>query len=179
MTGKFDSRWTFALLAATCAAIIYPCSATAQQNVLGPESNILDRFAHCRGLADAGARLACFDAAATALAAAGEVTLVSRTDVEQNQRQLFGFDVSLLNPFSERGESDELSSITSTMASARQIGPNGWLLTLEDGSVWRQIDTTRAAFSTRQPHVVTVRRAAMGSYMMKVGNTPAFRVKRE
>lgn len=162
-----------------CSAILSPSLAVAQQAPSTPQSDILGGVVRCRDMADDGARLACFDAAASALAAAGEVTLVSRTEVEQTQRQLFGFNASLLNPFSGRSDADELASITSTMASARQIGPDGWLVTLEDGSVWRQIDTTRAVFSTRQPHVVTVRRAAMGSYMMKVGNTPAFRVKRE
>lgn len=179
MTAKFDQSRNFGLALSLCWAIINPGSAAAQQAPSTPQSDILDGVIRCREMADDGARLACFDAAASALAAAGEVALVSRTEVEQTQRQLFGFNASLLNPFSGRSDADELASITSTMASARQMGPTGWLVTLEDGSVWRQIDNTRAVFSTRQAHVVTVRRAAMGSYMMKIGNTPAFRVKRE
>lgn len=178
MTMKPMIVWIVALPVALFSAILNPDLATAQQANSTPATNIIGEFARCREMMDDRERLACFDGAAGALAAVGEVALVSRADVARSQRQLFGFNASLLNPFSGRGDSDELASITSAMASARQT-PSGWLVTLEDGSVWRQIDTTRAVFSSRQRHEVTVRRAALGSYMMKVGNAPAFRVKRD
>ncbi|GAW40910.1 hypothetical protein SH203_01312 [Brevundimonas sp. SH203] len=65
------------------------------------------------------------------------------------------------------------------MTSARDLGRGEWLITLDDGSVWRKTDSVDVLFSARRQYPVTVRRAALGSYMMKVGDTPAFRVKRE
>jgi len=123
--------------------------------------------------------LACFDSAATRLAAAGEVAVVSRQDIEQNQRRLFGFNVTALNPFSGSGRSEELQSISATMTSARNLGRGEWSITLDDGSVWRKTDGVDVLFSASRQYPVTVRRAALGSYMMKVANDPPFRVRRE
>ncbi len=65
------------------------------------------------------------------------------------------------------------------MTNARDLGRGEWIITLDDGSVWRKTDNVVPIFSTRRENPVTVRRAALGSYMMKVGDTPPFRVKRE
>ena len=113
------------------------------------------------------------------MAAAGEVAVVSREDVQQNQRRLFGFSVSMINPFDAGGRAEELQYISATMTAARDLGRGEWLITLDDGSTWRKIDGVQPVFSTRRQYPVTVRRAALGSYMMKVGDTPPFRVRRE
>lgn len=113
------------------------------------------------------------------MAAAGEVAVVSRQDVEQNQRRLFGFNVSALNPFENMGRSEGLQSISATMTSARNLGRGEWSITLDDGSVWRKTDGVEVQLSAGRRYPVTVRRAALGSYMMKVANDPPFRVRRE
>lgn len=105
--------------------------------------------------------------------------MVSRQDVQQNQRRLFGFNVSITNPFDREGRSEELQSISATMVGARNLGRGEWIITLDDGSTWRKIDGGDPIFSTRRQYPVIVRRAALGSYMMKVGDTPPFRVRRE
>ncbi len=152
--------------------------AYAQQNTASASNDLIGSVTRCRGVQGDQARLACFDTAAAALAAAGEVAVISRQDVEQNQRRLFGFNVSALNPFDISGGND-LRSISGTMTGARDLGRGEWLITLDDGSVWRKTDGADVSFSPRRQYPVTVRRAALGSYMMKVGDTPPFRVKRE
>lgn len=153
--------------------------AEARQNNLAAGNDLIGTVTRCREIEADGARLACFDAAATELAAAGEVAVVSRQDVEQNQRRLFGFNVSALNPFDSSGRSESLQSISGTMTSARNLGRGEWSITLDDGSVWRKTDGLEVLFSASRQYPVTVRRAALGSYMMKVANDPPFRVRRE
>lgn len=153
--------------------------ADARQNNATAGNDLIGTVTRCREIeADVG-RLACFDAAAARLAAAGEVAVVSRQDVEQNQRRLFGFNVSTLNPFGNSDRPDNLQSISATMTSARSLGRGEWLITLDDSSVWRKTDGSDVSFSPNRQYPVTVRRAAMGSYMMKVANDPPFRVRRE
>lgn len=153
--------------------------AEARQNNLAAGNDLIGTVTRCREIEADGARLACFDAAATQLAAAGEVAFVSRQDVEQNQRRLFGFNVSALNPFDSSGRSESLQWISGTITSARNLGRGEWSITLDDGSVWRKTDGANVSFSPNRQYAVTVRRAALGSYMMKVANDSPFRVRRE
>ncbi|WP_295209366.1 hypothetical protein [uncultured Brevundimonas sp.] len=161
-------------------AVIFASNQAAAEQDLAPSgSDLVGAVTQCTTIAANAARLACFDAAAARLSAAGEVAIVSRQDVQQNQRRLFGFNVTGLNPFSGSGESEELQSISATMTSARNLGRGEWSITLDDGSVWRKTDGVDVLFSANRQYPVTVRRAALGSYMMKVANDPPFRVRRE
>jgi len=161
-------------------AVIFASNQAAAEQDLAPSgSDLIGAVTQCTTIAADAARLACFDAAAARLSAAGEVVIVSRQDVQQNQRRLFGFNVTGLNPFSGSGESEELQSISATMTSARNLGRGEWSITLDDGSVWRKTDGVDVLFSANRQYPVTVRRAALGSYMMKVANDPPFRVRRE
>lgn len=176
---KDSNEIKIAVLASVLVSLI-ATTAFARQNAASTGSDLVGAVIQCRNIQGDAARLACFDAASTTLAAAGEVAVVSRQDVEQNQRRLFGFNVSTLNPF-ERSSSrpDGLQSISGAMTSARSLGRGEWLITLDDGSVWRKIDSVETLFLANRQYPVTVRRAALGSYMMKVANDPPFRVRRE
>ena len=171
-------RWKIAVFP-LCMAVFVAIPAQAKQNSAVGGNDLIGPVTRCRAIQADTARLACFDAASASLAAAGEVAVVSRQDVEQNQRRLFGFNVSALNPFDSSGRSESLQSISATMTSARSLGRGEWLITLDDGSTWRKTDSVETLFSANRQYPVTVRRAALGSYMMKVANDPPFRVKRE
>ena len=173
-----ETRSKIAVMAALTASLIAGY-AEARQNNAPAGNNLIGAVTGCRAIEADVARLACFDAAATRLAAAGEVAVVSRQDVEQNQRRLFGFNVSALNPFENSARGENLQSISATMTSARNLGRDEWSITLDDGSVWRKTDGVEVLFSPSRQYPVTVRRAALGSYMMKVANDPPFRVRRE
>nr|WP_314436655.1 hypothetical protein [uncultured Brevundimonas sp.] len=168
-----------AIMLVIFGAGITPSFALAQatSQISGPE--LLSSITRCRSIVSDSERLLCFDAAAGSLAAAGDVAVVRRDDVQQDQRRLFGFNVAISNPFNPNGRADEIQSISAMMTNARDLGRGEWIITLDDGSIWRKTDSVVPIFSTRRENSVTVRRAALGSYMMKVGDTPPFRVKRE
>jgi hypothetical protein len=79
-----------ALLSITTALVtLAPGTALAQ-------SDALDPILACRAIADDGERLACFDQAAAALSgdeAAGEIVVVRREQIEQAERESFGFSL--------------------------------------------------------------------------------------
>lgn len=156
--------------------------ATAQDGAGAPRPAALQALVACREVAADGARLACFDRAAAALDAAeqsGEVVVVDRERVRATRRDLFGFDLPSIAAFTGRGvEEPADESIQSTLVSASSI--NGqWVVTLENGSTWRQIDTGRPSIRTRPGTEVRIRRAAMGSYLMSVDGSRGIRVRRE
>lgn len=141
----------------------------------------MQRLLDCRSLAETSTRLACYDAAAESLRLAeqtGEIVVVERQRVLETNRALFGFtlpDVSSLLG----GERSQLDEVETTLERASYVAGAGWTFYLADGSTWRQIDTTSLQFRAIAGLPVKIRRAAMGSYMLKVANNPAVRAKRQ
>lgn len=160
-------------------AIFSPQLTHAQTPPAQSGADLLNAVTRCRSLSEDAERLRCFDAATLSLSQAGDVTIVSRAEVQQNQRRLFGFNASILNPFDGDGRSEDIQSISATTTNIRDLGRGEWIITLDDGSAWRKIDASTPTFSLRRQYPVTVRRAALGSYMMKVADNPPFRVRRE
>lgn len=169
---------TFAVM---LAGVLIAGAAQAQDS---RRADALERLAACRSVADGPARLACYDAAAAALDEAersGEVVVLDRAQVEETRRGLFGFPMPRLDIFNRGGdrvEAEEIDNVSYVVAQARQADRNVWVFTMEDGSVWRQIDG-RMWGRPRAGETAVVRRAALGSYMMNVGDAPAIRVRRE
>jgi hypothetical protein len=162
------------------ASIFFGGSSQAQT----PDTNApLAALERCRGITDPASRLSCYDAAVAALnnaRAEGSVVVLDRSTVQEAQRRSFGFGINTLNPFSRSDGPAELESVTSTLKAARQVGPSQrWLLTLEDGSVWLQTDTTSPYIRRPQGQEVRIRRASLGSYLMTVANSAAFSVRRQ
>lgn len=147
----------------------------------GAPEKYLDLMA-CRSIADTNARLACFDATSTQLKIAvqgGDVFLTDRTQVRKTRRSLFGLPLPDLGIF---GDDDgpagaRLSEIESVVSTAR-LDSEGWLITAEDGSTWRQIDGTPVAIAPRKGMPVIVKRGALGSYKMSIRNQAPIKVRR-
>jgi hypothetical protein len=136
----------------------------------------------CRAIAEDAARLRCFDAAAAALQQAAEkrdIVIVDRAQVRQTRRSLFGLE-GLHLPFfgggDEKGE--EVTQLDGVIASTRDLGGR-WLVHLEDGSTWLQVDDNVIAIWPKAGQKVLIKRAALGSYMMRVNGQPGVRVKRQ
>lgn len=156
------------------AAMLLAVPAVAQE---GATADLV----RCRATTNDAARLACYDAAVAAFETAraqGEVVVLSRSEVAETQRRSFGFDLNVLNPFDSDGQPEELASVDGTLARARQAGGK-WIVTLEDGSTWRQLDNASPYFRTAAGTPVHIRRAALGSYMMTIGGAAPLRVRRE
>lgn len=143
---------------------------------------LLNRLTDCRAIEVDAQRLACYDAAASALDAAerqGDVVVVDRAQIGETRRQLFGFQLPSISLFERDGAVEQIDSIETTLTRASQMGEGRWVFTLDDGGVWRQIDSDRVRFENRSGQPVRVRRALMGSYLLTVGDSRAVRVRRQ
>lgn len=131
-----------------------------------------DGWQRCRAVADAAARLACYDAlvdAGTAAARpAAPVAAPAPAPAPAAAAAEFGLS----------GTARSLQAVTSSLPGLFQgWGPNA-RLRLANGQVWQVVDGSSAALYLRDP-AVTVRRAALGSYLMEIaGTNHAPRVRR-
>ena len=169
-------------LSATAVTAAPPAQAASGEPAMA-RADLLARLVACRSVADTTARLACYDVAAAALDAAerqGDVVVVDRNQISTARRESFGFSMpSIPNLFERNGQPESVEAIESTLASASENWEGRWTFTLADGSVWQQIDTAYVSFSNRGSPRVSVRSAALGSYLLVVGDSRAVRVRRQ
>lgn len=165
------------------AALALAASASGQAVPAAQQRpEILERLAACRTLTDNTERLTCYDAAAGALDAAqrqGDLVVMDRAAVNETRRELFGFNMPTLPRLFGNDTSPELDSIETTLQSASRNSEGRWVFRLADGGTWRQIDSDPLRFQNRADQPVRVRKAALGSFMMTVGDSRAIRVRRQ
>lgn len=138
----------------------------------------------CRAIAEAAARLQCFDAAAANLDAAAarrDVVIVDRAQVREGRRRLFGLALPRIPIFGggdgDDHDADQVQTVEGVIASVAE-GGNRWTISLQDGAIWVQQDYNQLAFRPRPGQHVVINRGAMGSFMMRVNNQPGIRVQR-
>jgi hypothetical protein len=175
-------RATISLLA--LAALALPATAIAAPKLPQKRPEALEAVLRCRAITDEQARLACFDTAVATFeqaTASREVVVVDRKQVRDTKRSLFGLDLPGLNIFGggPDDEGTDVSSIESEVASAFQDGEGRWVVTLKEGGTWRQINDTILGRRPKPGSKVMIRRAAMGSYMMRIDNQAGVRARRE
>lgn len=161
------------LLAPTTA----PASVAAQE--AGPAPAAYRAMVACAAEADAAVRLACYDRTVAALAAAtreGEVIVVDKAEVERRQRDAFG---SRSEPALTGPDGEELDQLDSVVAGISYTPFGKLVLRLENGSVWRQLDSRDLARPASPGMAVSLRKAALGSYLANIGGQTAIRVRRE
>lgn len=169
-----------ALLASAALLAVAPAQA-ADPGKLG-RAGLLKAVTDCRGLSDPAARLACYDQATAALDVAeakGDVVIVDREQVKQARQAAFGFNFRLPSFMTQGEQPEALSRLTTTIATARQDPRGRWTITLQDGAVWRQIDTEKLRRAPAPGTVAELRTAALGSYFMKIEGLGVIRAKRE
>ena len=169
-------------MSATAVTAAQPAQSADGEPALA-RADLLARLVACRSMADTSARLACYDVAAAALDTAerqGDVVVVDRDQISTARRESFGFSMpSIPNLFERDGKLESIDAIDTTLASATQNWEGRWTFTLADGSVWQQIDTAYVSFRNRGTPPVTVRSAALGSFLLTVGDSRAVRVRRQ
>jgi hypothetical protein len=134
----------------------------------------------CRAIGEALARLACFDREVAVLDAAEKtksIVILDKEQVRDTKRTLFGLSLPRLNLFDGGDEANQVEQIQSKITSAREDA-NGWTIGLADGSVWRQIDVRAFSRSPKPGLDAIVKRASLGSFMMRIESAPGVRVKR-
>ena len=158
-----------------------PRSSAAAARVGSSEARgVIAELTACKGVADAAARLACYDAAAAKLAAAtaaGDVKILDREEIRATRRGLFGFDLPKL-PFFRGDDSAkdtpvELDTVVKSVA-AESYGK--FALTMEDGAVWSTAEPLPRDPKTGMK--VHINRGAVGNYFIKVGAMRSVRAMR-
>ena len=171
-----------ALLTAAPAAALSQRPAAAPP----PRPEAFEALIRCRAIAEAGARLQCFDAAAAALQTAQErreLVVVDRQQVREGRRRLFGLTLPRIPIFGggdddDENDADRVQTVEGVVASAAQDSLGHWVVTLRDNAVWVQTDNNTLALRPRPDQRVVINRGAMGGFMMRVNNQPGIRVRR-
>lgn len=158
-------------------------AAHAQRPRAGQERpEVLSRVVQCRAIVAEAERLACYDREVAAMDQAqstGELVAMDRTQVRRTRRSLFGLTVPNLGIFGDDNEDEEQASrIESTIRMATTNAMGKWVITLEDGAQWMQIDSMNLSIRPRPGQPIRIRRAAMGSYLANVNNQTAIRMRR-
>ncbi|MET0274135.1 MAG: hypothetical protein ABW360_14205 [Phenylobacterium sp.] len=165
-----------------CATVAGGTTAAPAGLSAGARAQVLQSLTDCRKLSDNAARLACYDTAAASLEQAeakGDIVVVDREQARKVRRQAFGFALPSLALFEKGEKQEEIDNATGAVAAARQSASRRWVIRLEDGAVWTQVDATELFVDPKAGDPVRIRKAAMGSYLMVVGKNPAIRARRE
>lgn len=169
---------TLAWLFATSA----PWAAAGAADKAAPPPPAVQAAIDCRKLAEDAARLACYDKAVDALGqalAGGQVVAVDHAQVQAVRRQAFGFTLPSLSLFDRGAKPEEISEVVLTIEKAWVGGDGKWVLQLEGGQIWRQIDTQAFSRDPKPGAKATIKRAMLGSYLMSVGGHAGVRVHRD
>jgi len=135
----------------------------------------------CRATTDAAARLTCFDAAASSLDQAetkGDIVVIDREQASTARKQAFGFELPSLDIFDKVMPKEDLDRVTVTLKDAYRGKDGKWVMVLEDGAVWRQIDAETPFNAPRAGSTVKIRRAALGSFFLNIDGQTAIRAQR-
>jgi hypothetical protein len=170
------------LMVATLAAAPLAAQSPPAGLAAGSRAQVLQSLTDCRKLTDNAARLACYDTAAAGLEQAeakGDIVVVDREQARKVRRQAFGFTLPSLAMFEKGEKQGEIDSTTGKIAAARQNGARKWVVKLEDGAVWTQVDATELPLDPRPGDPVRIKKASLGSYLMVIGKNGAIRAHRE
>lgn len=167
-------------IAGAALALAIASGAAAQSRELPHMTpKIFSDVTDCRRIADSAQRLACFDRAVGALAAAQErkdIYVADKATMAETRRGLFGFNLPRVRIFGDSDMAADVKSIESTIRSVSS-GQRGYVFILEDGAKWAQTD---GAYMDRPKpgSKIRIRRAALGSYMGSIEGRVGFRIER-
>lgn len=136
----------------------------------------------CRKIDDATQRLACYDKAVSVMQTAedtGDLVSVDRQQRTAARHQAFGLTLPTLS-FLDRGEKpEEVDHITAKVVSAWQVAYGKWVVRLDDGAVWRQIDDNVLDHPVHAGSVAEIRRGVLGSFTIKIDGQFPFKAHRD
>jgi hypothetical protein len=190
----------FRLLSLTVAALApLPSGHAAQAPSAVAPQDVLEAIGRCAAIAEKEARLACYDGLAPrvrdALAAPPALLPGNRAPTDEEQRSWFGFDLGGLFgsspsqqttpgqfgsdrlPTTHAKEETAAAAVDSITAGLTDVAytPFGrFIVFLENGQVWRQIegDADRATFKKpAKDNRVTISRGFIGSYNLVINDS--------
>ena len=160
-------------------ALFVAMTAAAAGAQTRPASTAFERMVKCRELAADKERLACFDAAAAELTAAvdrKEVAVVSREEVREAKRSLFGITLPNLKLFGGGDGDQTVDEISTAVRSVSEYSPGRYTFVLAEGGTWQTVEAAR--FPPETGDTALIRRAALGSFLAKFSGGRAVRVQR-
>jgi hypothetical protein len=171
-------------LSVIACAVFFALPASAQQAPL-------DSVYACASVTDSAQRLACYDSAVAGLKqveSSGGFAVVNREQIEKAEKEAFGLAAPTLSALAESArstaaapsaeKSKALDRVTFPVKSV-SIGPDGrYRFAMENGQEWRQLDGIKLPAIGKGPWQAEIRKAAIGSYMLKLDDRTAVRVKR-
>lgn len=175
MGQRMKTGWT---IAGTAVAAIASGAIGATNAPVSPN---LAKVLGCRAISAPDERLTCFDREVTTLGdhlAKGQVVVVDTAQVREARRARFGLAAPGLELFAGK-DGQPVSRVTATVAGASTDGYGKLLVSLADGSRWRQIDDYTLGRTPRAGDAAVITRAAIGSFKMTIAGQAAIRVRRE
>jgi hypothetical protein len=173
---RFFVPFLFAWVVASTAVAQTPAPAT-------PEA-VSAVFA-CAQVQSDEERLTCYDRAVGNMQRAqteGDLVAVDREQIQTIQRESFGFSlpsVGRLLPDFGRRDGESFDELEMRIVSVIERANGRYAFEMENGQTWVQVDAQRV-YNVREGDVITVRRAALGSYMLSPSRGgAAHRVRRE
>lgn len=172
-----------AMLAGACALIMLGVPpAFAKDKEPPPRPKQIQELYACRDVADAAARLACFDREVGELQAAdagSEIRFADKETVKKTRRGLFGFDLPDFGLFGGDDDEDKIKSVETTVAAVSNTSDGGYRIEMADGSVWAQIDNKRMPLAPRTGQKIVIKSASFGTYFLSLEGRASIRVRRE
>jgi hypothetical protein len=138
----------------------------------------VQRLMACRSITAPDQRLACYDretAAINQAIASNDIVMIDKERARAAGRSLFGF--SIPNFGGLFGTNGEVSQIDGTIKSTAHNLDGGWVITLEDGSIWSQTDDW-PGLEPRPGRKVIVKRGTLGSFWLSIPGENGIKVKR-
>lgn len=168
-------NWTLLLAG---LGLIGCASALAARTVKTGTPAQVQRLLACRTITAADQRLACYDRETEAMNRAivsQDLVMVDKERARAAGRSLFGF--SIPNFGGLFGSNGEVSQIDGIIRSTGRNSDGGWVITLNDGSVWSQTDDW-PGLDARPGKNVIVKRGTLGSFWLSIPGQNGIKVKR-
>lgn len=131
----------------------------------------LEQVYACRPIANAEERAACYDRAIDQMMAAeqqGQFVAVDRSQVEEAQRESFGFDLPSLSnllPNIVGRDNNGIEALQLQIERVVTLGDGRRMFVMTNGQRWTQTEPQRSG-NVRAGDNVTIRNAVMGTYML-------------
>lgn len=169
--------WSGAIVLGLCGLALAG-TPDIQRNV---RAAVLQAVLDCRVVEGPTPRLDCFDHSVARLAeaeASGQIVIIDREQVQAVRREAFGFNLPKLSLFSRgAGKAEEIDRVTLAVQAAHRGSDGKWVIEVEGGGVWRQIDSEQMA-PPRADARAEIRKATLGSFFMSIDGRRSIRVER-
>lgn len=140
---------------------------------------LIDGLAHCLTVPDTDPRLQCLETAARALVDATrsrDVVVVQKDELRRVRRSLFGIDAD--GPASPAIAQERIDNLDTQIVQASRLADGKWLFRLAEGGRWQTTEPWITGSDPKAGAAVTIRRGALGSYVLHVPGERSARVHR-